>query len=383
MAERHGSAERDGSTLWRTQNFLASPSAIDPILDRSGIGKGDVVIDIGAGAGMVTAAIVARGARVLAVERDRVLCGALRRRFAMTDEVTVECRDFLGMSLPSTSYKVFASPPFDVITAIVTKLTRAKRPPDDVLLTVQREAAARYAGHPSETLYALLLKPWFAPSVIHRFHPDDFRPRPGVDVVMLRLRKRGPPLVRSSEGHLYRDFVTACFTAWRPTLGAALARVLGPRSATILLRQVSLDPARPPSSVPFSEWLKLFRAFARSPVQVRCRVAGAERHLGAQQAHVRKRHRTRVPRDDLLARAEVRRRRSLTKAAPSRRLAYVLTTSPGKSPDLDQRGERDRFRGPRRESALLATRSGTALSETSSISARVAWRRCRSPTHLW
>lgn len=187
-----------------------------------------------------------------------------------------------------------------MVTAVVTKLTEARNPPADTFIAVQREAADRYRGQPAETLYALLLKPWFAPSVVHRFRPEDFRPRPGVDVVMLRLRKRGPPLVPASERTLYRDFIVACFTSRRPTVAAALARTLGPRAAAALARRASIDLARRPSRLPFSTWLSLFRSFAGSPKAIQGRVAGAERRLRDQQAGLRKRHRTRVPRDDLL-----------------------------------------------------------------------------------
>lgn len=284
-------------SLWRTQNFV-KPSVIDPIIERSRIGPGDVVVDIGAGGGTVTAALAARGARVLAIEVDPRLCEGLRHRFAAQPRVEVTCGDVLRLRLPGGPYKVFASPPFDILTAVVTKLVEAEDPPSDVYLVMQREAADRYSGLPSETLYALLLKPWFAPMIVHRFRRDDFHPVPGVDVVMLRLRKRGPPLVAPSGRRLYRDFVTACFTAWRPSISTALVRAVGRRAARQMLGSVAVDPSVRPSEVRFTAWLELFRAFARMPREVTDRIRGAERGLRKEQARLRKRHRTRVPRDD-------------------------------------------------------------------------------------
>jgi len=114
---------------------------------------------------------------------------------------------------------------------------------DDTFLVVQREAAERHCGVPSETLAGLLLKPWFAPSIVHRFHRDDFTPKPSVEVVMLRLRKRGPPLVASEDAQAYRDLVVSGFTAWRPTIGDALAQPFGQRAARRLLDTAALDPA--------------------------------------------------------------------------------------------------------------------------------------------
>lgn len=290
-------AARQLASLWRTQNFVKL-CAIDPTLGRSGIGLGDVVLDVGAGRGTVTAALAARGARVRAIEMDPRLCQALQHRFADQPRVAVICADVLGVRLPAGPYKVFANPPFDIVTAVVTKLTEAPVPPSDVYLVMQAEAADRYRGRPLETLYALLLKPWFAPTIVHRFRRNDFRPAPSVDVVMLRLRKRGPPLVDPSERRLYRDFVTACFTAWQPSLASALARAVGRRAARQILAQVPVEPSARPSDVHFKAWLDLFTAFARMPREVTGAVLGAERHLRAQQGRLRKRHRTRVPRDD-------------------------------------------------------------------------------------
>jgi 23S rRNA (adenine-N6)-dimethyltransferase len=286
---------RSRSTLWRSQNFLRRPELVDRLLDRSGIGPADVVYDLGAGAGALTEGLAARCQRVVAVEADPRLCAELRRRFADRPRVEVRRADVLGLALPRRPYKVFASLPFDATAAIVTRLLGAPLAPEDAFLVVQREAAERFVGAPSETLYALLLKPWFAPSVEHRFRRGDFDPAPGVDVVLLRLRKRGPPLVDPGEAQLYRDFVTACFTAWRPTLGDALTHVVGPRLAGTAVRRTGVDPTRRPSATPFAAWLRLFGAFAAvADGPARRAVAGAELGLRRRQARLRKRHRTPV-----------------------------------------------------------------------------------------
>jgi len=294
-------AARSTSTLWRTQNFLWRTTAIERLIARSGLSSGDVVYDIGAGTGVLTALLARRGGRVIAIERDEELCRGLRRRFAGWPNVSVRCADFLQHSLPRTPYKVFANPPFDVTAAIVTKLTRADVLPEDVFLALQREAADRYRGRPQETLVSLLLQPYFTAAVVHRFGRQDFVPAPTVDVVMLRLRKRGPPLLSPADRRVYRDFVVANFTAWRPSIAAALARTLGVRVAHRLLLDARLDPRRRPSEVSFGEWLRLFDHFSRLPIAVRGRVAGAGDRLARQQRRLRKRHRTRVPRDDLIA----------------------------------------------------------------------------------
>ena len=294
-------APRPTSTLWRTQNFLRRTTPIERLIARSGLDPSDVVYDIGAGAGVLTALLARRVGRVIAIEKDEALVRQLRLRFADRPNVTVRHADFMEYRLPRAPYKVVANPPFDITAAIVTKLTSAVMPPDDVLLALQAEAAERYCGSPRETLASLLLAPFFEATIVHRFRRDDFVPAPGVDVVMLRLRKRGPPLVGDQHRRLYRDFVVSGFTAWRPSIGTALERRLGAHVAHRLLAAVPLDRDRRPSDVPFAIWLRLFDLFSHLPAALHRRVQGAEERLSRQHARLQKRHRTRAPRDDLIS----------------------------------------------------------------------------------
>lgn len=299
-------AARSSSTLWRTQNFLRRTTAIEQLIARSGLNRSDVVYDIGAGTGILTALLARCVGHVIAIEKDEELCRRLRRRFARSLNVSVRCADILELPLPLAPYKVFANPPFDITAALITKLTSAAAIPHDMFLALQKEAADRYRGRPQETLASLLLLPYFVATIVHRFGRQDFVPAPSVDVVMLRLRKRGPPLLTPADRQLYRDFIIACFTAWRPSIAGALGRTLGGRVASKLLAETQLDAPLRPSEVPFVEWLRLYDRFSRLPIAVRDSVSGAEAHLSDQQRRLRKRHRARVPRDDLVRRTVLR-----------------------------------------------------------------------------
>lgn len=292
-------ARRTRSAHWHTQNFLRVPALARALVDRAGLTGDDLVYEIGAGTGTITAALADRCRAVVASEVDDRLCDRLRIRFAARRHVQVRSGDFLAVPLPREPYKVFANPPFDITSAIVARLVGADQPPTDTFLVVQREAAARYCGTPVESLAALLLKPFFAPSVVHRFERTDFVPVPTVEVVLLRLRKRGPPLVTLNDAQAYRDLVVAGLTAWRPTIGAALGRSFGARVAHRLLDAADLDPALRPTQVPFDAWLRLFAAFRLMPEALRVRIAGGDARLRRQQSRLRKDRRSRAPRDAL------------------------------------------------------------------------------------
>jgi 23S rRNA (adenine-N6)-dimethyltransferase len=279
-----------------SQNFLRSPQLVERLLDRSGIGADDLVIEIGPGRGVITERLAARCRQVLAVEQDPVLVEELRIQFAHAPNVALFAGDFLGFPLPLTTYKVFANIPFNITAAIVGKLTSGTSPPVDTYLAVQREAAARFMGTPQETLAAVLLKPWFEPTVVHRFRPTDFFPRPGGAVVFLRLRRREVPLVASRDAALFGDFAAYAFTAWQPTVREALARILPRRLVADIERAAAVSLACPPSDIPFTTWISLADTFSTVAGERVAVVKGAHERLKRQQRHLQKVHRTRASR---------------------------------------------------------------------------------------
>ncbi|MEX1358442.1 MAG: rRNA adenine N-6-methyltransferase family protein, partial [Gaiellaceae bacterium] len=102
------------------QHFLRSRALVRSLVDGAGIAAGDLVVDVGAGRGAITAELVARGATVWAVESDPALAAVLRERFG--DRVRVlEC-DARGLRWPREPFAVVASLPFGGATEILAAL---------------------------------------------------------------------------------------------------------------------------------------------------------------------------------------------------------------------------------------------------------------------
>jgi 23S rRNA (adenine-N6)-dimethyltransferase len=85
------------------------------------IRPGDLVLDIGAGTGAVTAPLVARGARVVAVEVHPGRRRILQERFPEPG-VRVIAADAAALRLPRRPFRVVANPPFAVSTALLKRL---------------------------------------------------------------------------------------------------------------------------------------------------------------------------------------------------------------------------------------------------------------------
>ena len=280
-----------------SQNFLRDPRLVASLLDTFRLASDSIVYEIGPGKGIMTEQLALRYKQVIAIEIDPHLADLLRRAVADRSNVTIYQGNFLRYRLPHEQYQVVANIPFNITSAIVTKLTATQCPPEDAYLTMQREAADMLLGKPHESLRTILLKPWFQMDVVHYFQRTNFMPAPRVDVVMLRLRKRGPPLVRRADRQYFRDFVTYTFTAWQPTVEQTLKRIYTRRQLAWMRRSLDFDIDVTPTSLTLEQWIQMFESFqSLGAAQGIAAIRGSEERLIQQQATLQIIHKTRTNR---------------------------------------------------------------------------------------
>src|SRR6516165_57942 len=243
-----------------SQNFLVAHRAIDALVDGSGVGHGDLALDIGAGNGLISAALARRGARVMAIERDPALAERLRAKFATWPSVTVAEADVLTAPLPGEPFRVVANIPFGITTKILRRLLA-----DDSELTradviVQAEVARKRGTGGRGTLLNACWEPWFEFGTGARIPAVAFRPRPRVDAAILIIVRRDPPLLDPALRRDYTEFVTAAFEGARPTVASALARTLPRSRFAPLAGELGFGVAALPSQLDVTHWVALFQA---------------------------------------------------------------------------------------------------------------------------
>jgi 23S rRNA (adenine-N6)-dimethyltransferase len=91
------------------------------VVGDAGIARGDLVLDVGAGNGALTAALVAAGARVIAIELHPQRAAHLAERFDRRDVIIVRA-DASDLRLPRRPFKVVANPPFGITTSLIKRL---------------------------------------------------------------------------------------------------------------------------------------------------------------------------------------------------------------------------------------------------------------------
>ncbi len=198
--------------VWVSQNFLTSYKIIKRLLRRTTINSNDHVIEIGPGKGHITGVLINICRKVSAVEIDKKLYCRLLEKYREAKNLILHNQDFLQWKLPSSEkYKVFANIPFCHTTSILRKLTESKNPPIETWLTMEKGAAKRFAGKPRETFQSLMIKPIFDIEIAYYFLREDFHPKPGVDVVLVHLKKKIKPDIAQSKWDEYKRFITSIF----------------------------------------------------------------------------------------------------------------------------------------------------------------------------
>ena len=243
------------------QNFLRSSKLVRSLLDTSSIGLYDVVCEIGSGRGIITAELARIARRVIAVEKDPILVERLRARFQGVDNVEVIENDFLHYHIPHREYKIFANIPYNITADVVRKILFSPPIPNEAYLMMQKEAAEKISGSPSETQFSILAKPLFDIRIIRELRRTDFEPVPNVDSVLIQIKKRQSLLIQEEDTFLYRSFVRYGFGRWKKSLKLIFKPIFTYGQWKRLSKDLHFPLDATPSQLTFEQWLGLFETF--------------------------------------------------------------------------------------------------------------------------
>ena len=227
---------RDARRRALAQNFIVDERALRTLLDAVPLDPArDVVVDLGAGRGALTAPLAAREWR----------------------NVEVVEGDARAVAFPPEPFKVVANLPFNAGTVLVRRLLADGHGLAGAAVVLQLEAARRLADGGR---FGATWAPWFELDVAGRIPARAFRPVPRVDAAVLTVRARQPALLSPAAFAAHEQLVDKVFAAAGQTVAARLQRAVGRRRAARMLDAAAVEPRATLGDVAPEAWARLTRA---------------------------------------------------------------------------------------------------------------------------
>ena len=248
------------------QHFLTDRNILGAIADAAEVGPGDAVVEVGPGRGSLTAVLAERAERVVALELDDALAGALAAsappnvRVEQGDAREADPAALLGGCAP---YKLLGNLPYYAAMPILRAFLESDCRPSRAAILVQREVAERICAAPGAmSLASLAVQLYGEARVVRIVRPGSFNPPPKVTSAVVAIAARAALPEGIDDAGRFFETARAGFSAPRKQLRSALSAGLGvPTSeAEALLAAAGVDASRRAQTLSVEEWASLHRA---------------------------------------------------------------------------------------------------------------------------
>lgn len=273
-----------------SQNFYKNTNHLKEMVKNAAFSSDDIVLDIGAGNGVITQELAKYTENVTAFELDARYFRELTQNLSSTSIKLIN-DDFLLTKLPARDFKIFSNIPFSLTSEIINKITAIDSSLIEAFLFVQIEAADRFLGAPFNTQIATILGSRYTFSVVEELDRYDFSPVPSVDIVLLKIVKKQNPEI---EFELYRDFVSYIFNQTNRLVIDTLKRIFTEKQMKYIKKYLLENGYNTPSDIPLGYYLEIFKYFKMNGDDYKKKIRGYYQKYTEQHSKREKVNRTRI-----------------------------------------------------------------------------------------
>lgn len=231
-----------------SQNFLVDKRAVQRIAEATRADASSVVVELGPGAGTLTTALLATGAEVVGVERDRDMAQVLRAelgdepRFSLVEDDAATVDLTAIATARGRELIVAGNLPYAITGAILRQLSTHRESIVRAVVMVQKEVRDRLLASPGTKAYGaptVFVQAGYAVEPVFTLAPGAFFPPPKVSSAVIRLERLAVP--RAVETPALRETVQAIFASRRKTLRNSLRRIAPEEKIDAALEKTGID----------------------------------------------------------------------------------------------------------------------------------------------
>jgi 16S rRNA (adenine1518-N6/adenine1519-N6)-dimethyltransferase len=248
------------------QNFLHDKNLARWIVEQAKIGPKDFAVEIGPGLGALTEFALEKGARVLAIEKDKRLVEFLRKRFA-NQEIEFVHGDALEFDtrplFTKPRVKLFGNLPYYISSQLLVRFLEFPSPISLWLLMLQKELAKRLSAPPATSDYGALtlqIQLHYRVEYLRTIPATVFLPKPDVDSAIIRVSPRGRNQLAPCDHKSFERLVRLGFSQRRKQLGK-LIRNETPAWEAITV-ELGLNPRARAEELSLEQWIALTNRIA-------------------------------------------------------------------------------------------------------------------------
>jgi 16S rRNA (adenine1518-N6/adenine1519-N6)-dimethyltransferase len=217
------------------QHFLHDKNILQRIVESVAPQRGDCIVEIGPGEGVLTLPLLRAAGRLVAIELDRDLIEPLRARAAAVGELTIVNQDVLRVDFaalardhcdsPAGTLRIVGNLPYNISTPILFHCLEHATAIRDMHFMLQKEVVERMAAAPGSKVYgrlSVMLQLRCTVEALFGVPPSAFRPPPKVDSAIVRLVPLAAEQLPQADFDLIERLVRAAFGQRRKTLSNAL-----------------------------------------------------------------------------------------------------------------------------------------------------------------
>lgn len=254
------------------QNFLSDVNLLDAIVKDSGVSEGDIVVEIGTGAGTLTRALAKIAKKVYSFEVDTNLQGVLALSLQGMENVEVIFKDVLKMSdgeiadiTGGTPFKFVANLPYYITTPLVMRFLESGLNVESLTVTVQKEVADRFTAKADTSDYSaitLAIEMRGEAEITRKIDREMFFPSPNVDSAVVRIDVNRNKLEGENFDKTAR-LVRAAFSMRRKTLANNISSAfhMNKGEITAILEREGYNPFVRGEALALADYVKLSRVF--------------------------------------------------------------------------------------------------------------------------